>query len=372
MARPLVLTADPALLDDLLRLAAAAGAEPEVYDHASAAAPAWRTAPLAVVGWDLAADVPAAGLPRRPGLVLVGQSVDDPAIWRQAVTLGAEHVLFLPDADAWLVDRLADSVGAARRALVVAVVGARGGAGATSFAVALSLAAAREGRRAMLVDADPYGGGIDLALGAEDVGGPRWEDFADGTAPVTGDALASALPRCGEVTVLSWSRSGPSAIPAGVVESLLGAARRGSDLVVVDVPRSFDEAARVALAAADVAVVVCPAEVRAAAAGRRVAESVGLVVDDVRVVVRGPSPTKLSGDLVAEAVGLPLAGWLEPEPGIGRALDEGRPPGRGGRGPLAELCAALLAELTPVAEEAESPVGEVPVAEGAVAEGAPA
>lgn len=352
MPRPLVLTADPTLLDDLLRLAAAAGAEPEVHDHASGAAATWRTAPLAVVGWDLAADVSAAGLPRRPGLVLVGQSIDDPAIWRQAVTLGAEHVLFLPDADPWLVDRFADSVGTGRRAVVVAVVGARGGAGATSFAVALSLAAAREGRRAMLVDADPYGGGIDLALGAEDVGGPRWEDFVGGAAPVTGDALASALPRCGEVTVLSWSRSGTATIPSSVVESLLSAARRGSDLVVVDVPRSFDETARIALSAADVAFVVCPAEVRAAAAGRRVAESVGLLVDDVRVVVRGPSPTKLSGELVSEAVGLPLAGWLEPEPGIGRALDEGLPPGRGGKGPLAELCASLVADLAPVAEGA--------------------
>ena len=111
----------------------------------------------------------------------------------------------------------AGAVSAGGRALVVGVVGARGGAGATSFAVALSLAGARAGRRTMLVDLDPYGGGIDLVLGAEDVPGPRWDSFASGAPPVTGAALAESLPRCGEVTVLAWSRESPSVIPYRVI-----------------------------------------------------------------------------------------------------------------------------------------------------------
>lgn len=348
MPRPLLLTADPALLDDLLRLAAAADAEPDAYDSAALAAPAWRDAPVVVLGADRAEDVLTSGLPRRPGLLLVGSDRDDPVVWRQAVTLGAEHVLFLPDAEPWLLDRLADAVAdPATRGRVVAVVGARGGAGATSFAVALALAAARAGRRTMLVDADPYGGGIDLALGAEDVAGPRWDSFAESRPPVVGEALADALPRCGPVTVLAWPRTGSPVIPAANVESVLATARRAAELVVVDVSRSFDEAARVTLSVADTAFVVCPAEVRACASGRRVAETVGLFVSDVRVVVRGPAPTDLDAAVVAEALGLPLAGWLKEEPGIDVALDEGRPPGRGGRGPLAELCGSLVAALLP-------------------------
>ncbi len=355
MPRPLLVTADPALLDDLLRLAAAAGAEAEVADHASAALPGWRDAPLAVVGADLAGDVVACGLRRRPGLVIVGSDPDDAAVYRRAVELHAEHVVFLPQAEAWLLDRFAGAVGGpGHRALVVAVVGARGGAGATSFAVALALAGARDGRRTMLVDVDPYGGGIDLALGAEDVPGPRWDDFADGTAPpIAGGALAAVLPRCGEVTVLAWSRDSPTVVTADVVESLLGAAVRGAELVVLDVPRTFGDGARAALAAADMAYVVCPAEVRACAAGRRVAATVGLFVDDVRAVVRGPAASDLDGPLVASALGVPLAGWLDAEPGIDAAFDQGRPPGRGGRGPLATLCAALLAGLRPAAAAEE-------------------
>jgi secretion/DNA translocation related CpaE-like protein len=347
MPRPLVLTADPSLLDDLLRLAAAAGAEPEVYDHAAACAPAWREAPLALVGADRAADAAAARLPRRPGTLLVGTGSEPPELWQQAVNLGAEHVVFLPEGEPWLLDRLADAVAPPERARVVAVVGARGGAGATSFAVALALAGARAGKRTLLVDADPYGGGIDLALGAEDVAGPRWDAFAETAPPVAGEALAAALPRCGEVTVLAWPRCGSPALPSARIESLLASARRAAQLVVVDVARSFDDATRVALSVADVAFVVCPAEVRACASGRRVAETVRLFVEDVRVVVRGPAPTHLEPEVVADALGLPMAGWLKEEPGIAIGYDEGRPPGAGGKGPLAELCGGLVGALLP-------------------------
>jgi secretion/DNA translocation related CpaE-like protein len=342
--RPLVVTADPELLDELLRLAAAGGAEPHVTDHAAGAVASWRMAPFVLVGWDRAAEILASGLPRRPSLVLVGTSAAEPDVWRQAVPLGAEHVAFLPEAERWLVERFADCA-SPRRGVVLGVVGARGGAGATSFAVALSLAAARMGRRTMLVDLDPYGGGVDLAFGAEGVEGPRWADFVGASPPASGEALASALPRCGEVTVLSWSRDGTPEIPSSVVSSLLSAARRGADVVVVDLPRSFDEPARAALGVADAAVVVCPAEFRAAVAAERVVGTLQLLVEDVRLVVRGPSPTGLTGADVAEAVGLPLTAWLDPEPDLDKALDEGRPPGRGGRGPLAEVCSSLLAGL---------------------------
>ncbi|HEV2890290.1 MAG TPA: septum site-determining protein Ssd [Frankiaceae bacterium] len=345
-ARPLVLTADQDLLDDLLRLAAAGGAEPEVADHVAGAVASWRGAPFVLVGWDLAADVLAVGLPRRPSLVLVGTSSAQPEIWRQAVSLGAEHVAFLPEAERWLVERFADSA-SPRRGRVLAVVGARGGAGATSFAVALSLAAARAGRRTMLVDLDPFGGGVDLAFGAEAVDGPRWADFVGASPPASGEALANALPRCGEVTVLSWSRDGSPDVPSSVVSSLLSAARRGADVVVVDLPRTFDEACRAALGVTDAAVVVCPAEFRAAVAAERVVGTLQLLVEDVRLVVRGPSPTGLTGADVAEAAGVPLAAWLDPEPELDRALDEGRPPGRGGKGPLATVCTSLLADLVP-------------------------
>ena len=63
-----------------------------------------------------------------------------------------------------------------RRGAAVAVVGGCGGAGASVLAAALAVTAVRHGGRALLVDCDPLGGGLDLVLGAEHVAGLRWPD----------------------------------------------------------------------------------------------------------------------------------------------------------------------------------------------------
>jgi Flp pilus assembly CpaE family ATPase len=132
----------------------------------------------------------------------------------------------------------------------------------------------------------------------------------------------------------------------------LDAARRGRDVIVADLPRRLDDAATLTLQAADRTLIVVPAELRAAAAAARVAAAVSLHCDDVAVVVRGPSPGRLKAREVARALGLPLAGSLRPEPGLGQALERGEAPAADGRGPLAELCRRLIQELTAGAQKA--------------------
>ena len=46
----------------------------------------------------------------------------------------------------------------------------------------------------MLVDCDPLGGGLDLVLGAEDLGGLRWPGLDVGGGRVPATALHAALP----------------------------------------------------------------------------------------------------------------------------------------------------------------------------------
>ena len=82
---------------------------------------------------------------------------------------------------------------------MLAVIGGRGGAGASVFATALAHAAPR----ALLVDVDPWGGGIDLALGSERDAGLRWPDLAAGGGRVGYPALRAALPSRHGVAVLS-------------------------------------------------------------------------------------------------------------------------------------------------------------------------
>ena len=254
-------------------------------------------------------------------------------------------MLFLPEADGQVVERLAIGGGPVPDpAAVVAVVGGRGGAGATTVSAAIALAASRAGGQVLLLDLDPYGGGIDVALGAEDVPGLRWPDLVDERGALPAGTVVEALPRLASVSVLSWDRGDPrgSGRPAPTPDDFLGvllaAAVRGRDLVIADVPRTPGPVADCALAAATVALLVVPAEVRACAAAGRTVAWLRHRVDDVRLLVRGPAPGGLSPDAISDALGLPLAGWIRAEPGLAAAYERGDAPGGAARSPLARFC----------------------------------
>lgn len=350
--RPLLLTADPALLDDLLRLSAAADAEVEVAHAVEVGRPSWSTAPLVIVGADLIEDLARRDPPRRPGVLVAGTERDEPRLWQLAVDVGAEQVAVLPGGEAGLVDRLADALeGGPATAATVCVVGGRGGAGATVLAAGLALTGSRAGDRTLLVDSDPLGGGIDLVLGQEDAVGSRWSDFIGTRGRLSCAALRAALPKVGQLAVLSFDRDDMPAIPGEAMRAVLATAERGCDLIVVDTPRSIDEAAGEALARAALVLLVVPAEVRATVAASKVADAVRQHAADIRVVVRGPAPTGLAGQVVADSLGLPLAGQLSAEPDLASVLDRGEPPPSRGDGPLARFCAGFLADLRADREE---------------------
>ncbi|MFE7116698.1 septum site-determining protein Ssd, partial [Streptomyces sp. NPDC057654] len=238
---PLIITEDEKLLDDLLRLCAAAGAVPEVAHGTPARRGSWDDAPLVLVGDDCAPRL--GGAARREGVVLVGRDLDDPDVWRRAVVIGARNVVMLPDGESWLVDRIADVVeGVGRQALTVGVIGGRGGAGASTLACALALTAAREGHRSMLIDADPLGGGLDVLLGGERTEGLRWPAFARSRGRVGGGALEESLPELHSLRVLSWDRGDATVVRPEAMCAVLAAARRRGGTVVVDLPRRGDDA----------------------------------------------------------------------------------------------------------------------------------
>ena len=342
-ARSLVLTADDGLLDDLLRLAAAAGVGVDVAHEPAAARSRWQAAPLVVVGDDQAEQA-AAQLGRRQHLVLVAG--DDPDVWRRGVGLGAEQVVFLPDSEHWLVERFADAAeGPGDQALVVSVTGGRGGAGASVLAAGLAMTSARQGRAAMLIDLDPLGGGIDLLLGAEDSSGLRWPDFAETRGRLAAATFRDALPERHGLTVLSWDRGSLSSVPAEAVHAVITAAARACDIVILDLPRRGDEATDEALSQCGCALLVVTADVRGVAAAARVALRLTAVAADVRVVVRGPSPSGLGADEIFEALDLPVAVEMNSETRLDERLEHGEPPCHNGRGEIAAACERLLDDL---------------------------
>jgi secretion/DNA translocation related CpaE-like protein len=350
---PLVVTADVDLLDDLLRLAAAGGTEVEVAADPAAARSRWSPAPLVLVGGDQAQPCLRARLPRRARLVLVARTDTADPGWEVAELIGAEHVATLPAAEPWLVDRFAECAPqqTTADARVVAVLGGRGGAGASVFAGGLAVTAARARLRTLLVDADPLGGGLDLVLGWEQLEGLRWPALTDADGRVDPPTLVRALPSRGDLVVLSGDRGDPLPLPAPAMAATLDAARRGRDMVVVDLPRQLDDAAVLALQAADRVFLVVPAELRATAAAAQVVAAAAPHCTDLAVIVRGPAPGRLKAGEVARALGLPLAGTLRPEPGITRGLERGEAPAATGRGPLAALCQRIVADLTGLSVE---------------------
>ncbi|WP_344140545.1 septum site-determining protein Ssd, partial [Luedemannella flava] len=291
-----------------------------------------------------------AGMPHRARVVVVardraGGSVAE-AAWRRAESVRAEHVVLLPDAEPWLADRLAEpATDRCADGRVIVVLGGRGGCGASVLATALAITGLKQRRATLLVDADPLGGGVDLVLGWEEREGLRWPQLAEASGRVHPPALVSALPSIGNLAVLSFDRGGVDGIPAAAMAAALDAGRRGRDLVVVDAPRYFDDAARYALTAADRAYLLVPGDLRGCAAAALVAAQAARHCPGLAAVVRGPVPGRVSAADVAGVLGLPLAGVMRTEPNLARSLERGEAPAGSGRGPLAQLSRRLLAEV---------------------------
>ncbi len=336
----LALIGEPLLRDDVSRVAAAAGVGLVLVDEPSGRK-AWTAAAAVLLDAQAAQRCALRALPRRPRVILVGHEAPRPEEWQAAISVGAQQVLSLPAQDADLVAALSEAACGddAGRGPVVAVLGARGGAGASVFAVAL----AQSAPAALLVDADPWSGGIDLVAGSEELSGLRWPDLALQGGRLAYPALRDALPRRDGVSVLSSGRSGAD-IEAGPLGAVIDAGCRGGVTVVCDVPRHASDAAEIALEAADLVVVVTPADVRSCTAAAAARPWVLAGNPNAGVVVRGPSPGGLRAAEVARIVELPLLAAMRPQAGIAEVLERGglrvRP-----RSPLGSAARRVLSVL---------------------------
>lgn len=325
---PVALIEDDEVLDEVLKLAAAAGCDVDRVPDVAAARLRWPSAPLLILDDAGARDCVTAGLPRRGAIVLVCVGPPSIELWERAVALRAERVVALPEGESWLVSVLADAVEepANTTGKVLAVVGARGGAGASVFAASVGLTVLHKGGDALLIDCDPLSGGLDLVLGAESEDGLRWPDLRLREGRVAASSLHSALPGrtngSARLTLLSGAREGTGPEPDAIA-AVLEAGRRAGETVICDLPRDLGEGGCAVLDRADLAVVVVPAEVRACVSAKLVAQRVSERMAAVRLVVRGPSPGGLLAEEVAEATGFPLLTTMRPEPKLARSLERG-------------------------------------------------
>ena len=236
-------TTDELLLDDLLRLAAAASVTPLVEHDLLGLRRNWHAGSLVVVGHDLAEPLartqPVRAIRRRRGRSsrTATMSTAVPSTSVRSRSSG------YPTDESALGDKLADALDGGVRTAHDACLRRRlwgswrdhprvGGRGVREPAWLPDDADRRRPARRR----------IELALGIEHDVGDRWPKLLNASGRVSAAALRSALPSVDGLAVLSWDQSDVTVLPPETMSSVLGAAQRSSDLVVVDLPRRADPA----------------------------------------------------------------------------------------------------------------------------------
>jgi hypothetical protein len=226
-------------------------------------------------------------------VVLLGTDLDDASVWDRRDAVGAANVAFLPDDRGLLRSLIALS--ARPEAFTIAVLPARGGAGASTLAVALMIEAVHLGRTAILIDADPLGGGIGHRVNPELLPPPD----ADGTT----------LPgRDTRLFVVSWEEDDVVVLPKDSGPVAVELARRQADVVIVDCQRYPDPTVARVLNRADLTLLVTGTDDHSMRCARRVLTWVREFADHRIETVARTTPTASTPTMtVAERLGLCLA-----------------------------------------------------------------
>ncbi len=192
-------------------------------------------------------------------------AVNDVSLYRQLVGLGIADYLVKPVSSEVLCDALtaaarADETAASaqRSTHLFAFIGARGGVGTTTMAIATAWLLAHEFRlRTALVDLDLHFGNLALNLDLEPGRGLR--EALENPERTDSLLLASAMVTEGDkLPILATEESLEEQLlfDGTAVAPLLSALSQDYDCLVVDLPRSLDSIARQVIALADSTVVV--------------------------------------------------------------------------------------------------------------------
>lgn len=262
-------------------------------------------------------------------VIVVGLDGEEASAWTAAAQCGADRVAILPQAAGWLAEHLGMLQRAREEGTVVGVLGAAGGVGASTTSAWLAACAGTRNLRTLLVDGDPFGGGLELALGTEEMPGVRWPDLGEVRGTLNPDQLVHALPSVDGFSLLSMGTEppAPGVLASAAVPPIMEAARSAFDLSLIDVARGWSADGSL-LPYCDSVLLVVPGRVRAISAARALVAQLQPL--PVWAVVRGPLGPNLDPGRVADAIGIPGAGYLPflrtagGSENQGRVLDQAR------------------------------------------------
>ncbi|GAB3439157.1 hypothetical protein GCM10027517_12230 [Phycicoccus ginsengisoli] len=206
---------------------------------------------------------------------------------------------------------------------VIGVVGASGGLGASTLAVALAVRAGPRTGVSVCLDARPGGGGLDVTACLEHVAGVRWDDLVDLRGEVDGAALLRALPAQGPLRVLAARGAPPAAATTRTVVSALASV---CGLVVLDLDVTSE-----LLDLCSTVVVLAGVSARHLADAAAVAGKGQLPADAV-LVLRGARREPVAPEEVAVHLDLPLLTVLRDDARVRTDEDRARLPGTRARG----------------------------------------
>ncbi len=221
---------------------------------------------------------------------------------------------------------------------VMGVIGASGGLGVSTLAVALAVRAGPTVGAAAAVDAARDGGALDVTACLEHLPGLRWPDLAAAQGALDGAALLQALPAEGTARVLAGSTR---RLGTELVRAAVAGLARVCGVVALDLGRSpwlADECTELLFVAGTSA--------------RQLADASALVellhdLDRPASLVlrtgRSGRSDPVAPEEVAAHLDLPLAGTLREDSRVAVDADRARPPGNRSSGALSPLVDAVLA-----------------------------
>jgi pilus assembly protein CpaE len=274
-------------------------------------------------------------------LLLVAEEMTVPVL-REAIDAGAAGVFAWPGERGDLVDavarasqsRIADIAGRGR---VIAVCGARGGAGATFMATNLAAVFARRGLQVALVDLDVGYAEVTVALGIDPGQSQRTlADLIPVTDELSPDHVEDALyhhDRGFTVLLAPADPSGPVP-PPGFCSAAVALLAGAHDVVLLHMPRPMDAVGRQCAGVADQVLLVTTLDLFSLHGVRRAMAALGLDRDPdrCRLVVNRQGRQDLSKRDVERVVGVAPFADVRFDPAVRRCQGRGELlPGRSRR-----------------------------------------
>jgi len=241
-----------------------------------------------------------------------------------------------------------------KTARIIGVVGGSGGVGTSVLTAAIAVRAAQAGLRAVCLDGDRLGGGLDVTLGIEQERGVRWPDLVAARGRIDGAELLRRLPAVDGVCVLSFDRARDVELGAETVQEVLRALIEAADLVVIDLPRPDHQLFGALAPAVETMVLLAGSGICDLAGASAVAGHLAPACPDVWLCLRTTGKGTHFADTVAAALDLPLLTAIREEATLAADVLHGIPPGSSPRGALAAAADLVLAQCLVGAREQAS------------------